>query len=254
MVIFLCRDSLEGILCGVYDAWMSRLGHDNVKLQLDSEYNYEMFAEYRKAEITEAKTEKVIRSIRSKISEDAYRYVYRAALSEEKGKADLIYRFLIYGFHLGKPVLDTLKLPPVHEIFRLNRAVANEAHLLIEFLRFSQLPEGVLFGVIGPKNDVTSLLMPHFADRLRGERFIIYDEKRKKAGVHREGVRWYLLEGEEAKALDSLVGMTDEGAYASLWKAFFYSVSIRERENYVCQRGHLPLRFRSYMTEFQGTV
>ena len=104
MVIFLCRDSLEGILCGVYDAWMSRLGHDNVKLQLDSEYNYEMFAEYRKAEITEAKTEKVIRSIRSKISEDAYRYVYRAALSEEKGKADLIYRFLIYGFHLSADV------------------------------------------------------------------------------------------------------------------------------------------------------
>lgn len=251
MVIFLCRDSLEGILCGVYDAWMSRLGHSNVKLLLDTEYNFELFSEYREAAITEEKTEKVIRSIRSKISEDAYRFVYRAALSEEAGKADLIYRFLIYGFHLGRPVLDALQIPSVHEIFRLNRAVANEAHLLTEFLRFSQLPEGVLFGVIGPKNDVTSLLMPHFSDRLRGERFIIYDEKRKKAGVHREGERWYLLEGEEAKALDALIGRTDAGEYAKLWKTFFHSISIKERENYVCQRGHLPLRFRTYMTEFQ---
>lgn len=252
MVIFLCQDTLEGILCGVYDAWMSRLGHSNLKLLLDTEYNYEMFAEYRNAEVCEEKTEKVIHSIRRKISEDAYRYVYRAALSEEAGKADLIYRFLIYGFHLGKSVLDALQLPPVHEIFRLNRAVANEAHLLIEFLRFSQLPEGVLFGVIGPKNDVTTLLMPHFADRLRGERFIIYDEKRKKAGIHREGENWYLLEGEAAKALDAFVGRTDAEEYADLWKTFFHSISIKERENYVCQRGHLPLRFRSYMTEFQG--
>lgn len=251
MVIFLCADSPEGIFCGVYDAWMSRLGHKNVKLELEGAYNYELFAEYRQAEITEEKVRKVVRSIRQKISEDAYRFVYRAALSGEPGKADVIYRFLIYGFYLGRPVLDSIQIPEVHEIFRLNRAVANEAHLLTEFMRFSQLPERVLFGVIGPKNDVTALLMPHFSDRLRGERFIICDEKRKKAGIHTEGTNWYLLEGEEAASLGQLAGRTDAGEYAQLWKVFFQSISIKERENYVCQRNHLPLRFRAYMTEFQ---
>ena len=34
MTIFQCRDSLEGILCGVYDAWMSRLGHENAALPI----------------------------------------------------------------------------------------------------------------------------------------------------------------------------------------------------------------------------
>lgn len=252
MVIFLCENSPEGILCGVYDAWMSRLGHKNVKLELDGEYNYELFSEYRHAEIAEEKLRKVILSIRRKISEDAYRYVYRAALSGEPGKADAIYRFLIYGFHLGGKVLDCIQLPEVHEIFRFNRAVANEAHLLTEFMRFSQLPENVLFGVIGPKNDVTALLMPHFSDRLRGERFIIYDEKRQKAGIHTEGTSWYMLEGEAAAALGRLAGQTDAGEYAALWRTFFHSIAIRERENYVCQRGHLPLRFRAYMTEFQN--
>ncbi len=251
MVIFLCADSPEGIFCGVYDAWMSRLGHKNVKLELEGDYNYELFAEYRQAEITEEKVRKVVRSIRQKISEDAYRFVYRAALSGEPGKADVIYRFLIYGFHLGRPVLDSIQIPEIHELFRLNRAVANEAHLLTEFMRFSQLPERVLFGVIGPKNDVTALLMPHFSDRLRGERFIIYDEKRKKAGIHTEGTNWYLLEGEEAASLGQLTGRTDAGEYAQLWKVFFQSISIKERENYVCQRSHLPLRFRAYMTEFR---
>lgn len=27
MVIFICKDDFDSILCGVYDAWMSRLGH-----------------------------------------------------------------------------------------------------------------------------------------------------------------------------------------------------------------------------------
>ena len=48
-----------------------------------------------------------------------------------------------------------------------------------------------------------------------------------------------------------MAGKTDAGEYEALWKAFFHSISIRERENYVCQRSHLPLRYRPYMTEFQ---
>ena len=34
MTIFLCDDTMEGIFTAVYDAWASRLGHANVKLQV----------------------------------------------------------------------------------------------------------------------------------------------------------------------------------------------------------------------------
>ena len=47
MVIFICKDDFDSILCGVYGAWMSRLGHDNVRLQLQGAYNMELFAKYR---------------------------------------------------------------------------------------------------------------------------------------------------------------------------------------------------------------
>jgi len=251
MVIFICDDSFEGILCGVYDAWMSRLGHKNVKLVVDGQYNMELFAEYRDSVISQEKARSVIQAVRRKISEHAYAWIYRASLSFEPEKADWIYRFLIYGFHIGSEITTCLHIPAVQEIFRLNRAVGNEAHLLTEFLRFSEWEGGILLAVIGPKNDAVSLLMPHFSDRLRGERFIIYDEKRKKAAVHVSGTDWYMTEGEEAARLAELAGQTDSGEYAQLWRAFFNSIGIKERENYVCQRSHLPLRYRPYMTEFQ---
>ena len=46
MTIYLCVPDFEGILCGVYDAWMSRKGHDNVRLELKGTYHeLELFSE-----------------------------------------------------------------------------------------------------------------------------------------------------------------------------------------------------------------
>ena len=254
MVIFLCKDSFEGILCGVDDAWMSRLGHENVKLELQEGYNLELFAEYRETEGSGEKAQKVLDVVVRKISREAYRLIYHASLSWERGKADAIYRFLIDGFRLGSRVADCLQLPSVSEIFRLDRSVANEDHLLREFLRFSQVGEHELFSVIGPKNDVLTLLVPHFVDRMPTESFIIYDKNRKKAVVSEASGDWFLLSGAAAARLEELAERTDRGEYAALWKTFFDSIAVRERENYRCQRGHLPLRFRSYMTEFQKGI
>ena len=36
MVVFVCEDSPEGIFTGVYDAWNSRLGHENVRLEVQA--------------------------------------------------------------------------------------------------------------------------------------------------------------------------------------------------------------------------
>lgn len=251
MVIFLCNDDFESILCGVYDAWMSRLPHDNVKLQIYGAYNMELFAEYRDVEYGEEKVAKVARSVINKISKEAYGWIYNASLSYEEGKADMIYRFLIYGFQVGRKVTDHLNNPAVHEIFSINRNIMNEAHHMKEFVRFAELRDKVLFSRIGPKNDVLPMLALHFSDRLRPERFIIFDENREKAVIYAPDTGWYLLSGEEGKRLGKLSEMTDQKEYETLWKIFFDAIAIRERTNYICQRGHLPLRFRPYMTEFQ---
>ena len=34
-------------------------------------------------------------------------------------------------------------------------------------------------------------------------------------------------------------------------ECIFHQIGIKERENPACQRMHLPLRYRKYMTEFQ---
>ena len=52
--------------------------------------------------------------------------------------------------------------------------------------------------------------------------------------------------------LEKIKEMTEkEQNIDNLWKAFFNSVSIKERENKGLQRNNLPLRFRGNMPEFR---
>jgi len=250
MTIFQCGDSLEGILCGVYDAWMSRLGHGNVALELEGTGNLNMFAQYRKVEESQGKADKVIAAICQKAGRKVYEMVFRAALSREEEKADRIYRFLVYALNCGRKAADMLQVPAVYEVFRMNRSVGNEAHLLIEFARFSETRDKVLVCMVGPKNDVIMLMAPHFADRLPEENWIIYDEGRKKGIVHKAGEGWLVVQTGDDRWKEQLQQGTDQETFARLWKTFDNSIAIGERQNYVCQRGHLPLRFRPYMTEF----
>jgi len=250
MQVFLCGEEVDDIWCSIYDAWMSRLGHANVRIEPVG-CDPELFCEYRSVATTPEKAAKVTDSIRQKLSEELYELVYKAALSQDRYRADRIYRFLIYAFHYGPRVVTMLQIPAVYEVFQMDRNLGREYDHMRGFTRFSRMEEGILLGKIGPKNDITVLLATHFADRLSGEHWILYDCNRKKAAVHQAGVGWVMVRADTKEWQGRLQKATDEAEYEELWKAFHASIAIKERTNPRCQLNMLPLRFRPYMTEFQ---
>lgn len=252
ITIFLCENSPEGILTAVYDAWASRRGHSHVKLKLNQEDSLELFADYVTVEPDMEKAEKVRRSIQQKISRYAWEMVYRAALSEREEKADDIYRFLVGGFYYGSRVVNMLAEPVVMRITEMNRSVSNEAHFTREFLRFDEREGGILFAKIRAKNDVLTLVVPHFADRLSGENFLILDVSRNRAAVHPAGSSWYLTELTPEQADELLSTRPDE--YRDLWKTFFHAIAIEARKNPKLQRNMMPLHYREFALEFDNCL
>lgn len=250
MIIFLCEPSYEGILSGIYDAGISKIPKNELRLELKNESrNLELFAHYRDCESSENKAAKVRKTIREKLSAKGQQQVYLASLSQDPQRADKLYRYLKVLFTLGPEAVDRLQIPEINAIFELCRNVTNEQHQMIEFLRFSQTGSGSLLAKIAPKNDVLELISPHFADRLPEENWLIFDEGRRKASVHRKGKSFFLTDVPETLAETWKKAVEEEG-YETLWKTFFETVAIRERTNPACQQNHLPLRFRPYMTEF----
>lgn len=255
MTIFTCKNQFDDMMTCIYEAWSSRLGHSNIKLKTEPVGTMELFCEYRHIEADNKKVRSVIRTIQQKISFRAYRTIYRVAMIEdEEEKLDIIYRFLVLGFHYGKKILDCLQNPVVMKLFQLERKVINEAHIFRECIRFTEMGNHILVGIISPKCDVITLLAPEFVDRLPSENWMIVDDTRKTAVVHPADQQYYLTslseeEMSELLAKESVAKDTD--LMTTLWKEFFQTIGIEERKNPRCQRNLMPLWYRKHMPEMQ---
>ena len=139
MTVYVCGPDFENILCGIYAAFMEGKGYENVRLELrGGDQDLKLFAEYVEVETVQERVERVIRSIGTRLSHRIYEQLYIASLSQEADRPDRMYRFLVEAFRYGPGVVDMMQLPPVYEIFRMNRNVYNENHRLVQFTRFSQ--------------------------------------------------------------------------------------------------------------------
>ncbi|MFU0828704.1 MAG: DUF4130 domain-containing protein [Lachnoclostridium sp.] len=251
--ILLCEDSIDGIFTAIYDAWSLRYGHDNTAVQVkdpSGNFDMELFSEYIDVHVDEVKVNKVAKAIKEKISEEAFEMVSYAALSDNPLKGDMIYRFLIAGFAAGPKVVNQLGNQAVMNIFNLSRNVGNECHHYLGFVRFRETKSKILLSKIKPKNDILRLIAPHFSDRLNTEDFVIYDEKRKTAVIHKSSLPWIYVRSDEFN-MEQFEKLSDrEEEFQSLWKSFFHTIAIQERKNPKLQRNNLPLRFRDNMLEF----
>jgi len=132
-------------------------------------------------------------------------------------------------------------------VIRAVRHLNGEAHLLKGFVRFSDLG-GVLGGEIEPKNRVLPVLGGHFSARFHNERFFLYDRTHKEALFHVPG------QSVIRPLADFQMAPPDktEARYRLLWKRFYDTIAIKERENPRLRMSNMPKRYWGTMTEFQG--
>lgn len=258
MIIFQCEDSVDGIFTGVYDAWASRLGHENVGLRIQTRMNLELFAQYRSVETDSEKAEKVARSIRRKMGEEAYQTIYQAALSMFAEKAECIYRVVVKGMsprvtpQMARNVIWNLQDPNVSRLFELSRRTWHEAHRYMGFVRFRELESGVLFSEIQSENYILPMIGDHFADRFPNENFMIYDHTHNDCLIHGKGRAWFILRDTQPDLRAGERVSDCEAQMQKLWRGFCSSISIEARENHRLQMQFWPLKFRRWMTEGQG--
>ena len=191
--------------------------------------------------------QRVERSIRAKASPEALRWVRDGFLSCEAQKELLLIRFVLLGYKYGATVTGLTVQPDVCALWKTVRAVRNEAHCYLEFLRFSDLG-GFLVGELAPKNTVLPLIAGHFCDRLPEEDFVLYDRTHAMGFFHRRsGQREFF----HADSIDLPAPGEEEQRYRALWKGFYRAIAIEGRRNPKLRRSMMPLRYWPDLTEFQ---
>lgn len=249
--ILICEDSLEGVLTAVYQAYAWKLDKDCVFLQIGEEDNLRLFAEYITVMPEKMKAQKVISTIIRKMGEDVYWDICCMLASENPEKGQAVYRTIVTALKTGqgRKVLSNVKDSYIQKAFELARNVNNEIHHLYGFLRFAELENGMLYAKIGPKNNVVTLLAPHFADRFPLENFIIHDAGRQIFVLHPAKKGCIVVMGNECDAFQLPGNSKEEEYFQSLFVEFCHTIAIKERTNLKLQRNMLPLRFQEFMVE-----
>lgn len=260
--IFLCPDSVDGILTAVYDAFASGYGHKNIHLVLQTDYNYNLFQETISVRSDSEKAEKVHRTLESRLGSLFYETIWEAASADSRedklplSKPDAVYQTIVMALSLpeGARVLEYLKEPCIHTIFTLARGAHRESHHLLGFLRFQELENGILFARMYPKNQVLHIVAEHFSDRFPLENFIIYDEHHGSAAIHKAGASVpYFLVDASILPMEQLTRLSpSEEEFQMLWCTFFEHIGIKDRSNPKLQSQLLPKRYWKYTVELNA--
>ena len=184
-----------------------------------------------------------------KLSPEAADLLRRGFLTCLPDREMHLYRLVVKLLEEGPRFLRDLSDETLYPILRAVRHLNGEVHQYKGFVRFSDLG-GVLGGEIEPKNRVLPLLRRHFCDRYRNERFFLYDRTHQEALFYAEGrsaVR--PLEHFQMAPPDEA-----EARYRLLWKRFYDTIAIRERENPRCRMTHCPKRYWENMLEMEDEL
>ena len=249
--IYVCEDSLEGILSAVHAAYMSRYGHGYQSIAV-GDVNMSLFSEVIPVATDMAKAMRVADAVIHKISGSAWHWVKYGAMSCHMDKADTNYKFLVQGFRIGPGITEHLADPVVNRLMKLSRGVSRETDHMYGFLRFCELENGILFAGIAPKHHQIPLLAEHFSDRFPMENWMIYDEQRHEVCVHEAGKDWFLADSVTAdlKVTERVSDL--QKCFEERWKSFYETIGIKGRENPRCRRNMMPKMYWKNMTEMMG--
>ena len=233
--------SFDGLLTVIYMAYNDRESNMlrvNVKaeqliLALDDIHVITDFSKARRVE----------KSICEKLSQNFLNNIRTCFLSNDKNKDTVIIHTVYKALKQGEEILNSLD---EHAFYmnKLVKQVLNERHKYLGLLRFKEMKDATMFSTIEPKNNVLPILISHFKNRMKKEKFAIFDKGRKMV-VYYDGKKGeiFFVESLEIEWSD------EEIEYSELWKTFHKSISIKERENKKLQQSNIPKYYWKHLIE-----
>ena len=244
-MIYIYDGTFEGLLCCIFDSYANK--EVLTAITNDEDAAPTLFPT-RAISTDAAHAARVLRKLH-KLSPWGEELVRRGYLTCMEDKEIRIYRLVAKLLREGPGFLRDFSDETLHPVAAAVRHLNGEAHLLKGFVRFSELG-GVLGSEIEPKNRVLPILRGHFCSRYQNEKFFIYDR------THHEALFYAAGKAVIRPLADFQMAPPDEteANYRLLWKRFYDTIAIKERENPRLRMSNMPKRYWNTMTEFQDAA
>jgi probable DNA metabolism protein len=208
--------------------------------------------------ITEKKkSERVWKALEKKLSKFARNMMLSVWLSELPETPMLLFRYICKNMDHPQGIEMNFGDNDVLRVKDIAQKVANDARKLIQFIRFQETADGVLFAPVSPRYNVLSLIVQHFRSRYAGHSWIIYDTMRN-TGLYYDMhtvqevsfAQKDIAELKSGKPGNEKLS-NEEAFFQQMWKEYFRCITIKERINLKRQRQYMPERYWKYLPEIR---
>jgi probable DNA metabolism protein len=244
MRILIYDGSFEGLMCAIAAGFRIR---EAIEIRKADDPGPLLLAAVETIETDSVQAGKVIGALVQKLGMETFKRVSYAYFSESPGIGTELLYFLRYAFKTGPSAVDHLAHPAVKPIFEASRRVSREVHLMVGLVRFSETKSGIFYCEYEPTYDITTLLAPHFAERLSDQTWVIHDLRRHLAAFYDQKT-WWLADLEPVIQTYS----SAEDFYRSIWQTYFQHIAIESRLSPARQRQHMPKKYWKYLVEIQS--
>ena len=236
--------SFDGFLTCVYEYYYS----ENKAQEIYSNESIpgDFIHELLPISTSEEKSQRVFSAIETKLGAEVLRNVFTVFLSEEPRMELLLLTYIRLGFKIRRDINQHLHNETVLSIIKTCNRVNFESHRLCGFIRFRCVGNEIYYAAIEPDHNILTLISPHFADRFSSQRWIIHDVKRQLASLY-DCKEWVIVPMNSNASKQFL--NTEDSFYEKLWKTYYNTISIEERENPKLRKRLMPSRYWKYIIE-----
>ena len=242
--------SFEGFLSLVFDLYKNKINPQQISGKAKPA---ELFSSSVMKLTDLSKADRVLSGLVTKSSKNTARFIYHCFLSELDG-IELKLVHLIKLIFSGQSVrIKDFSDPIIVDLHRVKKMISREVHRMHAFVRFQETKDQMWACEINPDFNVLPLIGKHFKDRYPALEWIIIDTRRQYAIHYNQSqINYATFEGESTKHRITASHVTDqEHDYQAMWKQYFKSVNIEERNNEALHIRHVPKRYWQYLIEKQ---
>jgi probable DNA metabolism protein len=247
-VILTYDRSFEGFLSLVFHIYDKKLE----PLKITTEDNgIELFSTSLSHPTDNNKAERVLSGLTQKSSNKIIRFIYSCFLSECDGIEMKLLHLIKFIFKDEGYKISDFSDPIIMDLHKVKKMIGREVHRMHAFVRFQETKDHMWACEINPDFNVLPLIGKHFKDRYPALEWLIYDTKRKYAIHHKDHTISYVtIDTANKSCLISPEVLTEEELkYQDMWKQYFKSVNIEERNNEKLHLRHVPKRYWPFLIE-----
>lgn len=238
MIYYFCDGTPESFFTAVFDAY-----NKECFITSDSEIQLSLGCETVRVLADAEKCRRVQKGLKQ-YDRNAEEDILTALRNCSAQKEQVCFLYIKCIFERKTAIKNAYSLPAVVDFNDLLYKITGETHRLKGLLRFKETANGTFYAPYSPDNNITDLLMPHFAARFKAEKFVIHDIERGIAGLY-NGEYWITAHIGKAEICLS----ENESAFESLWKEYYKSVNVKERPHEKQMKRSMPVRYWKFLPE-----